>query len=200
MTKAQQSKERMTMKENHKQIYNLCTSKYQRFKVETALNTEREDMTERHITEMERFEDTDDNSRQGILSKRSIKTLKKKEVRNQHISELRALKTQKKTQKYTWMTSEEQRKTIKIFTTEQRIRKEQLYNKISRETAWQTTLAKTTRPYANRHEMTRHYEIQRKRKRQFQRNNNLPVTHMHTSHPYEHSNMRRKKKRQDEQQ
>jgi hypothetical protein len=145
MTKSQQSEERMSMKENHKQIYDLCTSKEQRFKVDTALSTEREDTTERNITEMERFEDTDDNSRQGILSKRSIKILKKKEVRNQQISELRALKN---TQKYTLMTSEEQRRTIKIFTTEQENQKEQLYNKIASETAWQTTVSVSSAKYA----------------------------------------------------
>ena len=114
-TRTQQSKERMTMRENHKRIYDLCTSKEQRFKIETELNTEREDMTKRHITEMRRFEDIDDDSRQEILSKRYIKVLQKKEVRNQQRSELQTLKN---TQRYTLMTNYEQRETIKMSITE----------------------------------------------------------------------------------
>jgi len=46
--------------------------------------------------------------------------------------------------------------------------------------------------------MTRHYEMQRKRKLQFRRNNNLPVPQ--TSYLYENSGSQRKKRRQDERQ
>jgi hypothetical protein len=69
---------------------------------------------------MKRFEDIDDDSRQEILSKRSIKVLKKKEVRNRQRSELQTLKN---TQRYTLMTKDEQRETIKMFTTEQKFKK-----------------------------------------------------------------------------
>ena len=47
--------------------------------------------------------------------------------------------------------------------------------------------------------MTKHYEIQQKRKRQFQRNNNLPITQF-DYRTQENSAGRRKRRREDERQ
>ena len=69
-------------------------------------------MMKRHTAEMEQLGDPDDDSRQNTLSQRNIKTLKRREVRDQQKSELLALKN---TTRYTSMTDYEQKETIKRF-------------------------------------------------------------------------------------
>ena len=97
------------------------------------------------------------------------------------------------------MTTDEQEKTLNEFKSTQRTKRKRQYTEITKDTAWQNTLSNTTRPYASKQEMTKHYEIQRKRKRQFQRNNNLPITQF-DYRTQENSAGRRKRRREDERQ
>jgi hypothetical protein len=111
-TKARQTQEKMTMSEKHTQIYERCKTKDNRFRINTVLDKERENLTTRHIIEMERFEETENDSRQGVLRNQNIRALKKKEARNQQGRELQLFKN---TQRYTSMTTDEQRETISEF-------------------------------------------------------------------------------------
>ena len=115
-------------------------------------------------------------------------------MRNQQSRELLLLKN---TQRYASMNTDEQRETIRKFKSTQKTERKRSYNEFN-DTGWQNILSKTTRPYASKHEMTRHYEIQRKRKLQFRRNNNLPIAQFNRTQ--ENSASRRKRNRQDEQQ
>ena len=111
-------------------------------------------------------------------------------------------------ERHTSMTTDEQRETIRDFKSTQKTERKRSYDEINdgglqriqngNDTGWQNLLSKTTRPYASKQEMTRHYEIQRKRKLQFRRNNNLPIAQ--TRRLYENSAGRRKRRREDERQ
>ena len=83
------------------------------------------------------------------------------------------------------MNTDEQKETIRKFKSTQKTERKRSYNELNdaglhriqniNDTGWQNILSKTTRPYASKQEMTRHYEMQRKRKLQSRRNNNLPI-------------------------
>ena len=152
-------------------------------------------LTNNHIVEIQQLEDTTDDTRQVILYKRRIKAQKKRQVRIRQSRELLLLED---TQRHTSMTTDEQRETIRKFKPTQKTERKRSYNESTNDTAWQNTLFKTTRPYASKHEMTRHYEIQRKGKLQFRTNNNLPIAQFNRTQ--ENSASRRKRNRQDEQQ
>ena len=174
-----------------------------RFKIKNAINEERENLTQKHLTEMERFEETDNDDTQEVLRNKSIRKLKKKEVRNQQGHELQQFKN---TQGYTAMTKDEQEKTLNEFTSTQKIKRKRQYTEITRPNiAWQNTLSNTTRPYASKQEMTKYYEIQRRKKWRFRRNNNLPIvqtSQLHEQFDYrtQSSVGRRKRRREDERQ
>ena len=89
--------------------YVIQKGKIFRFKIKNAINEERENLTQKHLTEMERFEETDNDDTQEVLRNKSIRKLKKKEVRNQQGHELQQFKN---TQRYTSMTTDEQEKTL----------------------------------------------------------------------------------------
>ena len=143
------------------------------FKLTNVMNEEREKLTQRHLTEMKRFKETDNDDRQKVLRNRSIRKLKKQEVRNQQGRERQQFKH---TLKYTSMTTDEQEKTLHEFNSTLKTKRKRQYKEITKNTAWHNTLSNTTRPYASKQEMTKHYEIQRQKKLQYQRNNNLPIT------------------------
>ena len=112
------------MDEKHTQIYERGKTKDEKFKITTVLNKEQKNLTKRHIIEMERFEETDNDSRQGVKRNRNIRKLKKKEVRIQQGHELRLFKN---TQRYTSMTADEQKETLIEFTSTQNTKRKRQY-------------------------------------------------------------------------
>jgi hypothetical protein len=231
ITRARQEEERESMIERHDQMLRCGQfrksseeNKTHTFKITNAFNEERENLTQRHLTEMERFKETDNDDRQEVLRNRSIRKLKKKEVRNQQGRERQQFKD---TLRYTSMTTDEQEKTLHEFNSTQKTKRKRQYNEITKNTAWQNTLSNhkehrlakhlirhdeitkntawqntlsnTTRPYASKQEMTKYYEIQRQRKLRYQRNNNLPITRFNYR-TQENSVDRRKRRREDERQ
>jgi len=176
---ARQDQERHSMIDRHQQILQCTQSqtsvesdKICKFKIKNAINAERENLTQKHLTEMERLKERDNDDIQEDLRNKSIKKLKRREVRIQQGHELQQFKN---TQGYTAMTTDEQEKTLNEFTSTQKIKKKRQYTEITKNTAWQNTLSNTTRPYASKQEMTKYYEIQRRKKWRFRRNNNLPI-------------------------
>ena len=174
-----------------------------RFKIKNAINAERENLTQKHLTEMERLKERDNDDIQEDLRNKSIKKLKKREVRIQQGHELQQFKN---TQGYTAMTTDEQEKTLNEFKSTQKTKKKRQYTEITKNTAWQNTLSNTTRPYASKQEMTKYYEIQRRKKWRFRRNNNLPISQisqLHEQFDYrsqENSAGRQKRSREGERQ
>jgi hypothetical protein len=178
--RARQDQERHSMIDRHHQILQCTQSqtsveseKICKFKIKNAINAERENLTQKHLTEMERLKERDNDDIQEGLRNKSIKKLKRREVRIQQGHELQQFKN---TQGYTAMTTDEQEKTLNEFTSTQKTKKKRQYTEITKNTAWQNTLSNTTRPYASKQEMTKYYEIQRRKKWRFRRNNNLPIS------------------------
>ena len=120
---------------------------------------------------MKQFKDTDEeeNPRQEILKQRRIRKLNREGVRLRQGNDLQELMHN---QNYDMMTREEQRRTVQIFSKEQKIERKRLNSEISKNKDWKASLANTTRPFASKHEMNKYKQMQRKRKRQYERHNN----------------------------